>query len=77
MAEAGYPEVEGDGWVGVLVPARTPKEIIAARSIARSQGSSHCRTRPSAPACSPLEETRQPRLSKRENSSLPVTTIPR
>jgi tripartite-type tricarboxylate transporter receptor subunit TctC len=30
MAEAGYPEVEGDGWVGVLVPARTPREIIAA-----------------------------------------------
>ena len=25
MAEAGYPEVEGDGWVGVLVPARTPR----------------------------------------------------
>jgi tripartite-type tricarboxylate transporter receptor subunit TctC len=37
MAEAGYPEVEGDGWVGVLVPARTPKEIVAAlnREIAR------------------------------------------
>jgi tripartite-type tricarboxylate transporter receptor subunit TctC len=37
MAEAGYPELEGDGWVGVLVPARTPKETIAAihREIAR------------------------------------------
>ena len=37
MAEAGYPEVEGDGWVGVLVPTRTPKEIITAlhREIAR------------------------------------------
>ena len=30
MAEAGYPEVEGDGWVGVLVPALTPKGTIAA-----------------------------------------------
>jgi tripartite-type tricarboxylate transporter receptor subunit TctC len=29
MAEAGYPDVEGDSWVGVLVPAKTPKEIIA------------------------------------------------
>jgi tripartite-type tricarboxylate transporter receptor subunit TctC len=29
MTEAGYPEVEGDSWVGVLVPAKTPKEIIA------------------------------------------------
>jgi tripartite-type tricarboxylate transporter receptor subunit TctC len=26
--EAGYPHIEGDGWVGVLVPAGTPKEII-------------------------------------------------
>jgi tripartite-type tricarboxylate transporter receptor subunit TctC len=26
--EAGYPDIEGDGWVGVLVPAGTPKEII-------------------------------------------------
>jgi tripartite-type tricarboxylate transporter receptor subunit TctC len=29
MTGAGYPEVEGDSWVGVLVPAKTPKEIIA------------------------------------------------
>ena len=28
-AEAGYPDIEGDGWVGVLVPAGTPKEIVA------------------------------------------------
>jgi tripartite-type tricarboxylate transporter receptor subunit TctC len=28
MAEAGYPQIEGDGWVGVLVPAGTPKEIV-------------------------------------------------
>lgn len=28
MAEAGYPEVECDVWVGPLVPARTPDEII-------------------------------------------------
>jgi len=28
MSEAGYPEIEFDNWLGVLVPARTPKEII-------------------------------------------------
>jgi tripartite-type tricarboxylate transporter receptor subunit TctC len=28
MTEAGYPEIEGDTWVGVLVPAGTSKEII-------------------------------------------------
>ena len=26
--EAGYPDIEGDHWVGVLVPAGTSKEII-------------------------------------------------
>jgi tripartite-type tricarboxylate transporter receptor subunit TctC len=29
MTEAGYPDIEGDSWVGVLVPAGTPKEIVA------------------------------------------------
>ena len=29
MAEAGYPEVEGSSWVGIVVPAGTPKDIIA------------------------------------------------
>jgi tripartite-type tricarboxylate transporter receptor subunit TctC len=29
IAEAGYPEIKGDGWLGVFVPARTPKPIIA------------------------------------------------
>ena len=27
-AEAGYPDILGDSWVGVLVPAGTPNEII-------------------------------------------------
>src|SRR5437016_7227044 len=36
-AEAGYPEIEGDSWVGTLVPAGTPREVIDAlhREIAR------------------------------------------
>jgi tripartite-type tricarboxylate transporter receptor subunit TctC len=29
MMESGYPNIAGDTWVGVLVPAGTPKEIIA------------------------------------------------
>jgi tripartite-type tricarboxylate transporter receptor subunit TctC len=29
MTEAGYPEIEGDSWVGVLVPAGTSKDIVA------------------------------------------------
>jgi tripartite-type tricarboxylate transporter receptor subunit TctC len=29
MTEAGYPQIEGDSWVGILVPAGTPAEIIA------------------------------------------------
>lgn len=29
IAQAGYPGLEGDGWVGVLVPASTPADIIA------------------------------------------------
>ncbi len=28
MAEAGYPDLDGDGWVGVMVPAGTPKTIV-------------------------------------------------
>jgi tripartite-type tricarboxylate transporter receptor subunit TctC len=30
MTEAGYPQIEGDSWVGILVPAGTPGDIIAA-----------------------------------------------
>jgi tripartite-type tricarboxylate transporter receptor subunit TctC len=29
-AEAGYPQIEGDSWVGLLAPAGTPREIVAA-----------------------------------------------
>ena len=28
MTEAGYPQVEGDSWVGILVPAGTPADIV-------------------------------------------------
>jgi|GraSoi_2013_40cm_1033754.scaffolds.fasta_scaffold56379_1 tripartite-type tricarboxylate transporter receptor subunit TctC len=29
MAESGYPDIDGDNWTAVLVPAGTPKEIVA------------------------------------------------
>jgi tripartite-type tricarboxylate transporter receptor subunit TctC len=29
MTELGYPQIEGDSWVGILVPAGTPAEIVA------------------------------------------------
>lgn len=29
MGEAGYPEIEGEGWFAFVVPAGTPKDIIA------------------------------------------------
>jgi tripartite-type tricarboxylate transporter receptor subunit TctC len=29
FAEAGYPEIAGESWLAVLVPATTPKEIVA------------------------------------------------
>jgi tripartite-type tricarboxylate transporter receptor subunit TctC len=29
IAAAGHPGLDGDGWVGALVPAGTPKEIVA------------------------------------------------
>jgi tripartite-type tricarboxylate transporter receptor subunit TctC len=29
MTEAGYPDIQGDSWVGMLVPAGTPKDVIA------------------------------------------------
>jgi tripartite-type tricarboxylate transporter receptor subunit TctC len=28
IMQAGYPDLDGDGWVGVLVPAGTPTEIV-------------------------------------------------
>jgi tripartite-type tricarboxylate transporter receptor subunit TctC len=28
IAQAGYPDLDGDGWVGVQVPAGTPRDIV-------------------------------------------------
>jgi tripartite-type tricarboxylate transporter receptor subunit TctC len=29
MAEAGFPEIEGNFWVGIFVPSGTPADIVA------------------------------------------------
>lgn len=29
IAEAGYPGMDGDGWIGMFVPAMTPKDVVA------------------------------------------------
>jgi tripartite-type tricarboxylate transporter receptor subunit TctC len=29
IAEAGYPELDADAWIGVLVPAGTPQDVVA------------------------------------------------
>jgi tripartite-type tricarboxylate transporter receptor subunit TctC len=29
IAEAGFPDMDGDGWIGMFVPAGTPKDIVA------------------------------------------------
>jgi tripartite-type tricarboxylate transporter receptor subunit TctC len=29
MTEVGYPDIEGESWVGVLVPAQTPRDIVS------------------------------------------------
>ena len=28
MTEAGYPDIEGEAWFAVIVPARTPKDVV-------------------------------------------------
>ncbi len=47
MAEAGYPEVEGESWFAVVVPAGTPKEIIGQlnREIAKAVAAPDVRQR--------------------------------
>src|SRR5215471_6904618 len=37
MTEAGYPDIEGDSWVGILVPAGTPAGIVTALHAASSK----------------------------------------
>jgi tripartite-type tricarboxylate transporter receptor subunit TctC len=50
MAESGYPDIEGDSFVGFVVPAGTPKDVIALlnREIVRSLASPEMKERQAA-----------------------------
>jgi tripartite-type tricarboxylate transporter receptor subunit TctC len=59
MAEAGYPGIAGDGWIGVLVPAGTAKEIIVVlhRQIVQIMSESDLRDRLIATGYDPIGNT--------------------
>jgi tripartite-type tricarboxylate transporter receptor subunit TctC len=59
LAEAGYPEIGKDDWVGVFVPVRTPKEIVIAlnRSIATIIASTDATERMATLGFEPLAST--------------------
>jgi tripartite-type tricarboxylate transporter receptor subunit TctC len=59
LAEAGHPEIGKDDWVGVFVPARTPKEIVIAlnRSIATIIASTDATERMATLGFEPLAST--------------------
>jgi len=56
IAEAGYPGLDGDGWVGVLVPTGTQKDIVALlhREIVKIIGLSDMRERLAAIGLEPV-----------------------
>jgi tripartite-type tricarboxylate transporter receptor subunit TctC len=59
VAESGYPGFEVDSWYGVLVPARTPKPIVATlhREIARATQAPDVRSRFISLALEPVGNT--------------------
>jgi len=56
MAEAGYPETQGEQWVGVWAPAGTPKDVIALlnREIAKAVASPDLKERFATMGFSPI-----------------------
>jgi tripartite-type tricarboxylate transporter receptor subunit TctC len=64
MAEAGFPDVEMDAWIGVFVPAGTPSEIVALLNrtivavVTRPNVRERLATLGFEPATIPLAETR-------------------
>jgi len=59
MAEGGYPDIKGDSWVGVLVPAGTSKDIVALlnREIARILAQSDMKERLVTLGCDAVAST--------------------
>jgi tripartite-type tricarboxylate transporter receptor subunit TctC len=72
-AEAGYPGVAGDNWQGVVVPAGTPKEIVAFlhREIVKIIAMPDVKERLAALGFEPVANTPEEftRLAKREFAS--------
>ena len=59
MAEAGYPDIEGENWFGVLAPAGTPKAIVAQlhREIAKIVAQPDSKERLAASGLEPVVNT--------------------
>ena len=59
MAEGGYPHIEANQWVGLLAPAGTPKEIVAAiyREVERGIVLAEIRERLAALGFEPIAST--------------------
>jgi tripartite-type tricarboxylate transporter receptor subunit TctC len=59
MQEQGYSGIQGDSWVGVLVPAGTPKDIIALlqREIAKALAVPETKERLVSLGCDPVAST--------------------
>src|SRR5262249_61036868 len=59
MIEAGYPDIEGENWQAVLVPAGTPREIITRlnREIVASLSLSEMKERLAVIGFAPLANT--------------------
>jgi tripartite-type tricarboxylate transporter receptor subunit TctC len=59
IVEAGFPGINGDSWVGVLVPAGTPKDIIALlqREIAKALSAPDMKERLLALGCDAVGST--------------------
>ena len=59
MAESGYPHIEANQWVGLLAPARTPKDIVASiyREVVRGIVLGEIRERLAALGFEPIAST--------------------
>jgi tripartite-type tricarboxylate transporter receptor subunit TctC len=59
IAEAGFPGIRGDSWVGVMAPAGTPKDIIALlqREIVKALGQQEMKDRLLALGCDAVGST--------------------
>jgi tripartite-type tricarboxylate transporter receptor subunit TctC len=59
MAEAGYPHIEANQWVGLLVPAESPKDIVISlnRELIRSIALAEIKERLAALGFEPVAST--------------------